>query len=447
VGIFRGTMDFDVLIVGAGLLGLVTAQELANLRPGLKIGVIEAGPWPGSQADVSALRARVKELPYAVRWSTTNQLFADRGLKEVVGGRSLCWGGVSFRMQESVLADPDWPPTLKHGGLTSCYERAEELMHVRPVSNQKLPLAALRLLTGRSLNPLKRALLADDVPFSPVVNLRVPKYHIMPGIRVSTVTRSSVGYLKLDCMSSSGRTDFVARHVVLACGSIINAAVLAGSVLRESGESETTVPIADHLIIGAWTALREGEFSQLEGLDACRLTEGPYYEIAQCYRHQNYRVLDWWTIGDCPPSHTKTVMISLEKNRVSAEVSFRYTNNDYATAQSMADAVSEAISAIPAAERTGVMSPAKPIGLPRLGESAAFDRWTWYLNPPGSVHHEYATTPFGSGLIDDHAGSKQFEGLYVVGCSTFPRMGAFNPSLTALALALRTVDYIVARYY
>jgi choline dehydrogenase-like flavoprotein len=440
-------MDFDAIIVGAGLLGLVTAQELATLRPGLKIGVIEAGPWPGSQADVSALRARVKELPYAVRWSTTNQLFADRGLKEVVGGRSLCWGGVSLRMQDSVLADPNWPPTLKQGGLTSCYERAEELMHVRPVSNQKLPLNALRLLTGRSLNPLKRALLADDVPFSPVVYLPTLKYQIMPGIRASAVTRSSVGYLKLDCMSSSGRTEFVARHVILACGSIINAAMLAGSMLRESGESETTVPIADHIIIGAWTALREGEFSELEGLDAWSFTEGPYYEIAQCYRHQNYRVLDWWTIGDCPPSNTKTVTISAEKDQFRAEVSFGYANNDYATVQNMADAVSQAISAIPACDRTGVMPPAKPIGLPRLGESAAFDRWIWYLNPPGNVHHEYATTPFGSGLIDDHGGSKQFEGLYVVGCSTFPRMGAFNPSLTASALALRTVDYIVARYY
>ena len=37
----EGSRTYDVVVVGAGILGLATARRLLNVRPGLRLAVVE----------------------------------------------------------------------------------------------------------------------------------------------------------------------------------------------------------------------------------------------------------------------------------------------------------------------------------------------------------------------------------------------------------------------
>ncbi len=70
-----------------------------------------------------------------------------------------------------------------------------------------------------------------------------------------------------------------------------------------------------------------------------------------------------------------------------------------------------------------------------MKEAAQGSPVTW-SSPLGTEDHEGGTLPLGT-VLDDHHEFRALPGLFAAGPSTFPRIGAANPSLTSLALAHR----------
>ncbi|MER6557120.1 GMC family oxidoreductase [Streptomyces sp. NPDC001027] len=69
--------------------------------------------------------------------------------------------------------------------------------------------------------------------------------------------------------------------------------------------------------------------------------------------------------------------------------------------------------------------------------------------PIGATAHQAGTVRFGedprSSALDVHCKAHDLDNLYVVDTAFFPSIGAVNPSLTAMANALRVGDHIAAR--
>jgi choline dehydrogenase-like flavoprotein len=66
----------------------------------------------------------------------------------------------------------------------------------------------------------------------------------------------------------------------------------------------------------------------------------------------------------------------------------------------------------------------------------------------GSAHH-FGTCRFGdnpsTSVLDRDCKAHALDNLYVVDTSFFPSIGAVNPSLTAIANALRVGDHLLRR--
>lgn len=69
--------------------------------------------------------------------------------------------------------------------------------------------------------------------------------------------------------------------------------------------------------------------------------------------------------------------------------------------------------------------------------------------PIGATAHQAGTVRFGAdpaaSALDVNCKAHDLDNLYVVDTSFFPSIGAVNPSLTAIANALRVGDHLVAR--
>jgi choline dehydrogenase-like flavoprotein len=66
-----------------------------------------------------------------------------------------------------------------------------------------------------------------------------------------------------------------------------------------------------------------------------------------------------------------------------------------------------------------------------------------------AVGHQAGTCRFGtdpeSSVLDINCKAHELDNLYVVDTSFFPSIGAVNPSLTAVANAIRVADHLAER--
>jgi choline dehydrogenase-like flavoprotein len=77
---------------------------------------------------------------------------------------------------------------------------------------------------------------------------------------------------------------------------------------------------------------------------------------------------------------------------------------------------------------------------------------TFYMNkhiPIAGVGHQAGTCRFGvdpkESVLDINCKAHELDNLYIVDTSFFPSIGAVNPSLTAMANALRVGDHLLQR--
>ena len=73
---------------------------------------------------------------------------------------------------------------------------------------------------------------------------------------------------------------------------------------------------------------------------------------------------------------------------------------------------------------------------------------TFGMHPIGGYHHMGTTRMSGSpreGVVNENSRVHGVQNLYVAGSSVFPTVGAVNPTLTIVALALRLADHLGSR--
>jgi choline dehydrogenase-like flavoprotein len=121
--------DYDVVIVGSGAGGGAVADRLIPLaEKGARIAVLEAGPW----YDEAGFTQRELEM-MALYWHGAAWLTRDGAVTlaagKAVGGSTLVYTGVTFRLPEAVLAE--WNlPDLTMADLTPRFGRLERDLHV-----------------------------------------------------------------------------------------------------------------------------------------------------------------------------------------------------------------------------------------------------------------------------------------------------------------------------
>lgn len=210
--------DWDVIVVGAGAVGLVTAVSLA--RAGLQVLLLETGSRdPGAAQDLNE-----------VGMTGRPHMGALHGRARVVGGTTTLWGGQLAQFipydfeSRPIVADPAWP--ISFDEVKTYYGDVANLLALDPAQlsdSSLLPASASAEGSGceffltRWLRESNLARwFADDLENRP--NLLVaPLCHaseLLCGNDASTIT----GVRVRDKRGSP--LDFRGRRVVLACGTI-----------------------------------------------------------------------------------------------------------------------------------------------------------------------------------------------------------------------------------
>lgn len=139
----NGGVNFDAVVIGAGMFGAYCAEKIYRFGPNLRVLVLDAGPLLVTEhvqnlsriglnaggavkVEFNGQDPGTREQVWGSPWRSRTPF---PGLAYCLGGRSLYWGGWSPRLTDADLAN--WPPTvaaelqsLAHAA--DLYERVEK---------------------------------------------------------------------------------------------------------------------------------------------------------------------------------------------------------------------------------------------------------------------------------------------------------------------------------
>ena len=466
-----GTSDADVLVVGAGMSGLAVAAEIGR-RGRQQTVVLEAGPDCGplhmgarnSRANMTSLWLRPEMDPNFHRpWTTVGGAYAGlAGLRQLVGGRSLYWGGVMLPIEEWALAR-DWPAAIvselteSWDGGRGLYQRVVddvEAWGAEPRNGPRLDLGDWSF--ARTPHAIRAEPGGGWSAFSPLAwwhsdtgDRRVRRIPIWSGYTVVAVLIERGRLIGVRVRSDGGERDLRAGRVVLAAGTVENSR-LALQSLYGPGQPSVLTGLVDKIAQGFVAALPDGAQMSPEVVSAARERRA-FHRTAGADRRSNHFVRFVWH-----PSGTVTVdswMMGEQKRATSSHVSCSPREWPWtARVEAALDPADMRLRARQQVELTEFWKdladtfriPAAPLefepvhGSPDLAERLFPQGPTpvTYSFPLGAEQHEAGTLTLG-GLLDDDHQFRDVPGLYVAGPSSFPRTGAANPSMTTLALSRR----------
>jgi choline dehydrogenase-like flavoprotein len=202
-------IDADVLIIGAGTVGLIVAYELA--QRGRRIAVVESG-GEHQVRDTHALNEVVQ--------TGATYAGAARGRFRCLGGTSTRWGGALIPFAEADCRADEWP-----------LEPSEVLHYVQAVESlfrlNSGPYYAEPLFTGTPPDYCGRLAKWPKFKYRNVAALLRRRLHALPNLRVwlnATATNFEVTHGSLRVVtarSPSGRALRIsAREIVVTAGAI-----------------------------------------------------------------------------------------------------------------------------------------------------------------------------------------------------------------------------------
>jgi hypothetical protein len=480
-----GSLDrrYDVIVVGAGMAGLELAGRLGE--SGACVAVLEQGPL-GTNLHNNVVMSPNEALatwlvpgrdPHFARpWRARRppHFETGSGLRTRVGGRSLYWYGVVLPVDEWAMQDPAWDQRLvrqltePHGWYAETTEHLDRWRGVA-VSIDVSAWAGMTLhRTPKAVRPAP-ANPGRWFAYSPLDRWRDPVTGESTGgedgvdihagasvLQVLLEKGRAVGVLCRD--SASGRTRRIeASHVVLAAGTIPSG-TLALRALADAGHDRRQLGrLTDHIVQGYFLRLRsaaaEAALAEMpEGSTFARLPEirsNLFLEVERIAPNEvlidiritgeqepsdrNMVVLDEsreaWV--DCSPNSADMTLIEAQRARLQA------------TWDDIAGLVGYPSSALdygdydrPARGNDAVL----PDRL-ALAVSGVPSTWSSFL---GTEDHEGGILPVAH-ILDLQHEFKDVPGLFAAGPSTFPRMGAANPTFTTLALSRRLSGILVER--
>nr|WP_181873323.1 GMC oxidoreductase [Paenibacillus prosopidis] len=453
-------VEYDVLIVGTGAGGGAALWRLSEQWEGTgkRIGVVEKGDLllPTNGMNIATMDPeRFLKYYYTVSKSPPQypspQVYA-------LGGRTLFWTAVSPRMHVSEIAN--WPVTVKEMELY--YTVAERIMNVTHSFTQGSPLTEISLDRLRKngfpeatdepiaidLSPTKFGVVNSNAFFSSITfiahALNRPFDLAVNASAVQVlVERNRVVGLKV--MSPDKKPYYLkAKTVVLSASTFGTPQILLNSGIegRVIGRY-----LSNHSRLVGTGLLHRSEFT--ERLGPLRIlipgTENRPYQF-QIWGPGNFA----WVQNKVQPLKEKWEVKFYGSGKVESrfenfvaldpvrrdeyglseiQVHFSYSEQDEIVIQQMAEAVKQASAAM----KTPLLSTG---GQPAI-----------CLLPPGLENHEIGTCRMGddpsTSATNRYGQIHGIHGLFVADNSVIPTSGTANPTLTTVALAIRTADYII----
>ncbi|NOU90600.1 GMC family oxidoreductase [Paenibacillus sp. LMG 31460] len=452
--------DYDVLIVGSGAGGGAALWRLCEQwgQSGKKIGMIEAGDLllPTHSFNVPTLNEqRVIEYweriaDYAGdRWPDFQKAKIVRGL----GGRTLIWYGLSPRFDPTAFRT--WPITYKD--LVPYYTIAEKIMNVTNLYTKGSALQEMlieRLLMGgfpettdvplaTDLAGTKYGQVHSNVYFSSIdflaYALNIRKFDLSVNTRAVQILTEQGKATGVKVMTADKQTyTLTAKTIIVSASTWETPRLLLNSNIP--GEAIGKYLALHPMFIATGTVNRD-LFPEVFGV-ALLFLPGSVERNYQLQIFNDYyydytekpllkkEPMEMHGYGIVEPRADNYV--SLDPNQRDAygvpllNVHFSYSDKDQALHREMHDSIIEYASA------AGLSLDSPP-----------------QLTPPGNDNHEAGTCRMGDNpatSVTNRFGQVHgIAGLYIADNSILNLTSPANPTLTTVALAIRTADHIVAQ--
>jgi choline dehydrogenase-like flavoprotein len=286
---------------------------------------------------------------------------------------------------------------------------------------------------------------------------------------VSLVTKAYVEKLITDAsgkkvtgvmaMVDGERQIYGAGLVILACGAVNSAALLLRSenekhpqgLANSSGQVGRNLMLHHNGCLIAFTKKKnDSVFQKSFGLAdyyfATSENEWPLGEIqlmgrndpdtvlwaaeklypGKSYAELREMTIDFWLTAEDLPSADNRVTL-----RPDGTIQVHYTRNNYAAYEMLKEKLKELF-----------------VRLGKIDPDYQDTQWSGYDLDVSGMSHQNGTLRMGtnpkSSVVDTMCRTHEVSNLYVADASFFPSCGAFNPSLTIAANALRVGDYILS---
>ncbi|WP_245947551.1 GMC oxidoreductase [Bacillus taeanensis] len=464
--------DYDVIIVGTGAGGSAVLWRLCEQwqKSGKRIAVVEAGDLflPTHAQNIPTLNGNRRDRFFRNRkfWKpvpTANaNIMGDLSLLPsaphyfeefiALGGRGMIWGNAVPEMHPVDIAK--WPVSLKE--MTRYYTIAKQVMNVSSDYGKDSSL------TEVILNRLVNNGFPEAVPLPLAVDLQPTKYGYIHSnvffssmdffawalsfgsfdlavkaraIKVRTEKNKAVG---VEVMTRDKKTYHLrGKTVVLSTSTFETPRILLSSGIpgKAIGHYLTT-----HSRIDSQAAFETTDFPEILGTADVLVprTAERDYQIQIGYSHYLYElkpirnnVLVWFGASGLVESRYENY-VALNRENIDEygvprlEVHFSYSVKDEKLLHKMTEGVKQAAGAA-----QGVITSLCSL-------------------PPGLVYHEMGTCRMGTdpetSVTNPYGRVHGVQGLYIADNSVIPTSGAANPTLTTIALAIRTADYLMKQF-
>lgn len=463
--------DYDVLIVGTGAGGGAVLWRLCEglKDSGKRIGIIEAGdlllPTHGMNLPTSgwALSSIGNQFfpigDFLPQYSAARQFFG-------LGGRTLNWGIAAPRMHWSDMIR--WPVPLRE--MEKYYKIAEQAMFVSHAFAQGSTLSEITinrlwqngfpesvyLPMAADLAQTKYGELHSNVYFSSILflarALKLRAYDLAVRARAIQIVTENGKAAGVRAVSPDKKWyDLKAKMVVLSASTLENPRILLNSGIQGHAVGHY---LTNHSGVEAWGTMNKEKFPEIAGTLAL-LVPGtefrPYQVQIQGFINGGYPfypsvyhysidkpvsdISDYvmWAFGKVESRFENKVGLSPslrdEYGVPMIEVDFSYSNRDLEVIGQMSQALIQVSEVMDA-----------PINI----KDGRLDLSNWI---PGRDFHECGTCRMGDNPLTSTTNRfgqvHGVPGLYVADNSVLPSLGAANPTLTAVALAIRTTDYLI----
>jgi choline dehydrogenase-like flavoprotein len=459
--------DYDVLIVGTGAGGSAVLWRLCErLREsGKRIGIVDAG---GLLLPTHSQNLPTMNVERFVRYFTNPKIsipigkripdFPAATLLYALGGRTLFWSGVSPRMHPSVLEK--WPVSVKE--MNGYYNIAEEIMRVS--RNYTMGSSITEALLNRlweagfteasgfplaaDVTPTKYGQIHSNVFYSSMnlfgTSLNLRPFDLAVNARVVKVLHENGKAVGVQVMNPDKKSFFLkSKNVVLSAGALDTPRILLYSGIQGRAIGHY---LTNHSFLLAHGVLDRADFPEILGTLGILIpqTDNQPYQI-QLYGPGD----DFWYSYEVLPLKSELgvrfegfgIVESRYENQVYLDpnildeygvpvIQIKYSNSE--RDKEIIDQVAQ-----------GIMQVSSIIKAPIVSRNGHIDLC---MLPPGQDNHVSGTCRMSTSSFD--GGTNPYgevfgvSGLFVADNSVLPPIGASNPTLTTIALAIRTADYI-----
>ncbi|MBD2869975.1 GMC oxidoreductase [Paenibacillus arenilitoris] len=452
--------EYDVLVVGTGAGGGAMLWRLLERLggSGKKIGVLERGGLllPTHVWNIATMSDALADSMFLDAASMPPDFLSPQIY--AIGGRTLFWGLAAPRMSLSDLAG--WPVPLRE--MNDYYRLAEKIMAVSAeyTRGSSLEDIVLKRLQGSgypdaidaplaiNVEPTKFGVVNSNPFFSSIVwlaeALNAP-FDLAVHSRVTEAVTEKGRTVGVCVRTPDGRNAFIkAKNVVLAASTFGSPQILLQSGIEGAAIGRY---LTNHSRVMGFGIVRREEFPEVFGplhIIIPPREDRPYQiQIAgpDGYFKVQKRIQPLqpeWGVAFYGSGRVE----SRRDNRI--ELDPADIDEDGVPKLKIRFAYSEKDQAVIDLLLQGVRDAAAAAGIALVAET---DRPDAYLLDPGLENHEIGTCRMGvdpqTSATNPYGRIHGVEGLFVADNSVIPTSGTANPTLTTVALALRTADHIV----